>query len=289
MPTAGEEQNPSIERPPAIPRHQLFRGAEVHGAVYAVCGAFTSLLTAVATRHAVRRAIEQALFAPAAATLATFNRNCRDSVTIADLGSSMAAVPPDPASFDCAPRFQRDMAVANRRMSGTVLARASSISGVRAAARRLSDGGASCDSERGGICSASGVEEDEGQEGPRASTDVVEDQAVALVSEVAEVRLFKHVGVFGLRNVQKNILAVIRMAALGIWRCRGNEQVAILGFGRCLCAPTWTGVSMVSCETVAIYIAVSRPVTARRLDNSSDAPLHVLLPTGVLGVSQGLA
>ena len=105
-----------------------------------------------------------------------------------------AAVPPDPASFDCAPRFKRDMAVAVRRMTGTVLARASSLSGVRAAARRLSDG--SCGGESGNFGSGSRAQgDDDGQEGGRAATEAVEDKAVALVSKVAEVRWFEQFGV----------------------------------------------------------------------------------------------
>lgn len=196
-PTAGTER--TTEPPDAMPRQQLLRGAEAHAAVYAVWGGFTSVLTAAATRRAVRRAVEQALLAPASATLADFNRNCRNSVTAADLGSSMsspsppstpmAAVPPDPASFECAQRFKREMAVAVRRMGGTVLARASSLSGVRVAAKRLSDG-TSCSGEGGDFGSRSDVEVDEGRGAWRADAEVVEDEAVALVSEAAEVRLF---------------------------------------------------------------------------------------------------
>lgn len=198
----GAEQYPPTEPPHAMPHQQLLRVAEVHGAVYAVWGAFTSLLTAAATRRAVRRTVEQALLAPAAAALATFNRNCDNDATTTDLGSStssppspsrtgIAAVPPDPASFDCALSFRRDMAAAVRRMAGTVLARASSLAGIQAAARRLSDAGAGRGGEGAGFCSGSGVEEDEGRGGggAGAAAKMVENEAVALVSEVAEVRV----------------------------------------------------------------------------------------------------
>lgn len=190
-----------------MPRQQLLRGAEAHGAIYAVWGAFTSLLTVAATRRAVRRVVEQALVAPAAATLSAFNRNRSNGATTADLGSSMisssspsrirmAAVPPlDPAPSDCAPRFKRDMAVAVRRMAGTVLTRANSLSGARAAASRLRDG-ASCGGEGGDFGGGCGVEDGESREGGRAAAEAVENEAVALVSEVAEVRLFKQVGIF---------------------------------------------------------------------------------------------
>lgn len=82
------------------------------------------------------------------------------------------------------------MVIAARRMAGTVLARASSVSGIRAAARKLCDD-ASCGDETGDCGNGSGVEDGEGREGGRAATEAVEEGAVALVSEVAEVRLFE--------------------------------------------------------------------------------------------------
>lgn len=209
-PAVDAEQNPSTEPPHATSRQQLLTGADGYGAVYAVWAAFTSLLTATATRCAVRRSVEQALLSPAAAMLTTFNQQCRNSTITATLGSSpspsssssalsaasktrLAAVPPDPASFDCAPRLNRDMAVAVRRMAGTLLARTSLLSGVRAAARRLSDGGSGGSGR--GFGSGSGVEVDGDRERARVATERVQDEAVALVSEVAEVRVFSCVGV----------------------------------------------------------------------------------------------
>eukprot|EP00903_Cladosiphon_okamuranus_P017064 g15726.t1 len=196
-PTAGPERNLSTESSDAMPRQQLQRGAEAHGAVFAVWGAFNSLLATAATRCTVHRAVEQALLAPAAETLSIFNRNRGNGATTADLGSSTslpsspsrariaALPPPDPVSFDCAPRFKRDMAVAVRRMAGTVLARASSLSGARAAVGILI-GGASCGGEGGDFGSCSGVEDDESREGGRAAAEAVGDEAVALVLKVAE-------------------------------------------------------------------------------------------------------
>ncbi len=185
-PTAGEEHKSSAKSPRLIPRHlQLLEGAEAHGAVYAVCGAFTSLLTAAATREVVRRVVDQALLAPAAATLATFNHTCRKVVTTAAPQSPSAPPPalpsrirttvsPDPASFDCAPSFKRDMDLAVRRMAGALRARASSLSAVRAAAGRLVGGG-------------TGGWSGEDPEGAATGTEAFETEAASLVSAVSEV------------------------------------------------------------------------------------------------------
>ena len=193
---AGEDHKPSSHTPRLMPRQQLLEGAEAHGAVYAVWGAFTSLLTAAATRGAVHRAVDQGLLAIAAATLSTFNQTCRKAVTTATIPSSAATLPalpsrirtavvaPDPASFDCVLSFRRDMDVAVRRMAGARRALVSSLSAVRAAAGRLVDG-TGADGAGGG----EGGGSDEDLEGVSAGMEAFEAEAASLVSAVAEVRV----------------------------------------------------------------------------------------------------
>ncbi|CAM9184941.1 unnamed protein product [Laminaria digitata] len=143
-PTPSSDQNPAQLQVP-----HLWRGAQAGASIYALWGAFTSLLTATATRRTVRRAIATALLGPAATTFALFNRDCRtaaDTATAADsVFYSFSASPPrtetswteiscDPENFDCAPRsFRRKIDAAARRMEGVVRARTASLSIVRAA------------------------------------------------------------------------------------------------------------------------------------------------------------
>lgn len=199
-PTAGAEKKSSSGLQHLMSNEQLLKGAETLGAIYAVWSAFTSLLTAEATHHAMRRVVGQALLAPAVATLAAFNRGWRAIVTTAPAPSSTSSSlsppprirmgdPPGLASFDCAPTFNRDMAVAVRRIAGTVRARESSLSAVRAAAKRLIYGDIGNGDRGGGGDPGSGVEEKEGREEEEEveAIKAAGAEAVSLVSEVAEV------------------------------------------------------------------------------------------------------
>lgn len=199
-PTAGAESKSSTGLQHPVPHEQILQGAETLGAIYAIWGAFTSLLMAAATRNAVRRAVGQALLAPAVATLAAFNRDWRTIVTTAVFSSS-ASPPssspsssrirmgdaPDPASFDCALRFNRDMAVAVRRMAGTVRARESSLSAVGAAGARLMYGDSGDGDSEGGSDGGNGMDEDEGRERGERAMNTAEVEAASLMSQVAEV------------------------------------------------------------------------------------------------------
>lgn len=197
-PTAGAGKKTSTGLQHLMSHEHLLQGAETLGAVYAVWGAFTSLLTTKATRHAVRRAVGQALLAPAAATLAAFNGDWRKVVTTTAFPSSTSPSsssspririgdPPDPEFFDCALRFKRDMAVAVRRVVGTVRACESSLSTVRAAAGWLIYGDNSYGDRGGGGNGGSDMEAEERREGGVEGMKAAEAEAVSLVSEVAEV------------------------------------------------------------------------------------------------------
>lgn len=167
--------------------------------IYLLWGGFTSLITAEAARHAVRRAIATSLLALAAAALGDFNREQRNvgettassntdrtssspssssytsssystlstsspscstrqsSSTSAPSGVNRAPGPVDTASLYHGTRhFEREMAVAGRRVAGVVRARGGSLSAVRSAIMRLvgdgvdSDGDGECLDDLGG-------------------------------------------------------------------------------------------------------------------------------------------
>lgn len=189
-PVAGAKHNPSAEES----HRQPWQGAETSGALYSLWGAFTSLVATAATRRVVRRAVGRALFSPAAATLAAFNRGYR-SILSSTLPTSPSSIkrmltPPDPASFDCALSTKTKLALATRRMAGAVRARASSILAVRSVAGRLLDGG---HGERGATAAAAetgygggDAEDDEGWEGGTAKK-VAEEETVSVVLEMAQV------------------------------------------------------------------------------------------------------
>ncbi|CAN0092491.1 unnamed protein product, partial [Scytosiphon promiscuus] len=131
---------------------EMWQGAQTDGVIYSLWSAVTSLITAAATRHAVRMAVGESLLGPAAETLAAFNRECVGGTVGTTVGllvtpsASMpsglskaptAEGPPDPASFECALRVKRKMASATRKMAGAVRTRSSSILVIQAAAGRL--------------------------------------------------------------------------------------------------------------------------------------------------------
>lgn len=192
-PAAGAKHNPSAEEPP---RQQLWQGAETSGAVYSLWGALTSLVATAATSRVVRRAVGRALFSPAAATLAAFNRGYRSilSSTLPTSPSSSKRMftPPDPASFDCALSTKTKLALATRRMAGTVCARTSSILAVRSVARSLLDG-VHGDGERRATAAAAGTgcgggaAEDDERRGGGTAKRVAEEETVSVVLEMAEV------------------------------------------------------------------------------------------------------
>lgn len=152
--TSSADQNPVHSQVP-----NLWRGAQADASIYALWGAFTSLLTATATRRAVRRTIATALLGPAAATFAFFNRDRRaaSGVAVAAFPYSFSASPStvgsscDPEKFGCAGSFKRKVDAASRRMEGVVRARTASLSIVRGIATSfVSDAGFVGDGDGGG-------------------------------------------------------------------------------------------------------------------------------------------
>ncbi|CBN76632.1 hypothetical protein Esi_0000_0371 [Ectocarpus siliculosus] len=191
-PAAGAKHNPSAEEPP---RQQLWQGAGTSGAVYSLWGAFTSLVATAATRRVVRRAVGRALFSPAVATLAAFNRGYRSilssTLPTSPSSSKRMITPPDPASFDCALRTKTKLALATRRMAGAVRARTSSILAVRSVARSLLDGvhgdgerGATAAAAAGTGCGGGATEDDERRGG--GTTKRVAEETVSVVLEMAQ-------------------------------------------------------------------------------------------------------
>lgn len=188
-PVAGAKHNPSAEES----HRQLWQGA-----VYSLWGAFTSLVATAATRRVVRRAVDRALFSPAAATLAAFNSGYR-SILSSALPTSPSSrrrmlTPPDPASFDCALSTKTKLALATRRMAGAVRASASSIVAVRSMARSLLDVNRG-DGERGATaaavaagtgCGGGAAEDDGGRQGGTVKR-VAEEETVSVVLEMAQV------------------------------------------------------------------------------------------------------
>lgn len=155
--TTASSRTPSAEQNPAqsqVP--YLWQGKQAGASIYALWGVFTSLLTATATRRAVRRTIATALLGPAANTFAFFNRD-RHAAAAAAVFHSFSASPLaienscDPAYFDCTRTFKRKIGTASRRMERVVRARTASLSIVRSTAMRLvDDGGFVADGGDGG-------------------------------------------------------------------------------------------------------------------------------------------
>lgn len=159
------------------PREQRPQAAELDtSSLFELWSAFTSLLAAAGTRLAVRRAIASALLAPAAATMANISRVRRRAASSGAYPPSSPpsglVVPPNPASFDCALSFERDVAVAGRRIAGMVRARGGLLSAAIAAGTKIIGGGAEEEEEGGGV------------QGVRSGEDEVED----LVLEAVQVR-----------------------------------------------------------------------------------------------------
>lgn len=190
----------------------LWRGAQADASIYALWGAFTSLLTAAATRHAVRRTIATALLAPAATTFAVFNRDRRTAASASaaiaaypfSVSPPMTASPCGPAkfefataspcdpAFDCARSFKRKADAASRRMEGVVGARTASLSIIRAEVTGFvgdrgdggGGGGVIVDSGGGGSCtkdSAASVE------AWRRVEEVAQTEAGSIVLQAVEV------------------------------------------------------------------------------------------------------
>lgn len=189
--------------------YQRWQSAQTSDVIYSLWSAVTSLVTTAATRHAVRTAVGQSLLAPAAETLAAFNRECAGGSADTTGGLSVTSStslssglskhlttegPPDPASFECALKLTRDISSATRRMAGAVRTRSSSLSVVQAAAERLMAGASGdVDGARdGGSGEGNGV----GRGRAASATETAEAQVVSIVFEVAQVgiRAYKRNG-----------------------------------------------------------------------------------------------
>lgn len=197
--TSSADQNPVHSQVP-----NLWRGAQADASIYALWGVFTSLLTATATRRAVRRTIATALLGPAAATFAFFNRDRRAAAGVAVVAFpySFSASPPtvrsscDPEKFGCARTFKRKIDAASRRMEGVVRARTASLSIVRGTATSfvgdagfVGDGG---DGGGGGIVGGGGCANDSAApvEAQGGVEEVAQATAWSLVLQAVEVCAF---------------------------------------------------------------------------------------------------